>query len=221
LSQPAHRRIFLLVLMTVLILSACRKRLDPEAPYVLIPIGSQGRLLPEHSPVRIVKEGITLEVTALTAPQRSAWLRRRLEIDQDPLVRRGLSDRFLTFRLVLRATGKLPVHIESQSIRLWPGLKEGGISPLDYTRVYELLRPDKESAANAKEVENFMRGIYDGPIYIDPGQGREGLLLIKKPSAYAEHFLLKLSFVQVGSKTLQVSFPFSRQLLGRDDHVGK
>ncbi len=211
------RLFFLFSGLSAIALSACASAPVADRPFEVVAMAPDGSLLAQEATVRAERPGVLVELNPLSSSQRAEWIKRRLKLEEDPLIRRGLGDHFLTFRMVIRATGDLPVHLETQSIRLWPDDHSASRAPLDYTRSYDLLRPDRESSPDESEVKGFMRGLYDGPVYLDAGEGREGLLLFPNLSTASERMIMELPFIQVGSKTHKIQLPFSKHFLDPDD----
>ncbi|MDQ7006465.1 MAG: hypothetical protein Q9Q40_04475 [Acidobacteriota bacterium] len=203
------RRLLLPVLVCAL-LGNCAGSRPPAGPWVMAPLDAQGRPLAPSSVVRFDRPGLHVEVQALSASERAAWIRRRFPDTGDPLAGRRDRRRWLTLRLTIAATGDLPVHLETQSLRLWPDKGRVSTAPLDYTRAFEWLRPDRESGPAASEVRRFMQGLLDGPVDLAPGSRREGLLIFPEPSPEARRLLLELPFVQVGSTTHRIRIPFDK-----------
>ena len=195
---------------TLLAAWGCAAGPATKGPFRLVPLASDGRALSGGTPVRHVQPGLLVELRAIDSRQRGEWLQEHVPGAGDPLARLPGGDRFLTFVMRLGATSDLPVHIETQSLRLWPDKGRLSTAPLDYTRAFELLRPDRESGAEAAQVQAFMRGLLDGPIDVPPGGEREGLLIFPGPSPEATRLLFELPFVQVGSTTYRVRIPFDK-----------
>ena len=201
----------LLAITTALLaLTGCAAGSAIKGPFRLVPLASDGRTLAAGTSVRHVQPGLLVELRAIDSQQRGEWIREHVPGAGDPLAKLPGGDRFLTFVMRLGATGDLPVHLETQSLRLWPDKGRLSTAPLDYTRAFELLRPDRESGAAAAQVRAFMRGLLDGPIDVLPGKEREGLLIFPGPSPEATRLLFELPFVQVGSTTYRVRIPFDK-----------
>ncbi|RMF73141.1 MAG: hypothetical protein D6738_09600 [Acidobacteria bacterium] len=192
-------------------LAACATRPPDMRPYLLLPVTADGVPLAADTPVRIEHPGVRLEIEALTPRGRELWLRERAGIEQDPLAARADGERFLTVRLSVEATADVPVHFESQSIRLWQTDRTISTAALDYTRAYELLRRDIEGPGPAAEqMRRFMRGLLDGAVDVPAGGRREGLLVFPRlPVPKDGMILLEIPFLQSGSRTYKVRVPFT------------
>jgi hypothetical protein len=188
--------------------AACASTL-PEGPFRLWAVASDGEARPITDPLRWEADGFRIEVQPLTTEQRGRWLAQHAQVDRDPLSGSDLTA-LVTFRVRIKATGDLPVHIETQHLRLLAEGKGGGTAPIDYTRAYELLGPDQRDQAYRRSVEQFMRGLLDGSIDVPPGRVREGLLVFPDPSAEARLLVLHFPFVQVGAETHRNSVPFEK-----------
>lgn len=190
--------------LLALLLAGCATTPEPPpGPYVLQPLGPEGTRLPLATEMRISHEGVLAQIRSFSPRDRELWLRRKTGVDLDPLAAAPRGSRFVTLRLRLAATGSVPVHLETQTIRIRYDEDEPGIPPLDYTRVYELLRPDIESGGpDEAEVRRFMRGVLDGSVSVAPGEKVEGLLVFPEPPPPDEGvLLLEVPFLQAGSKT--------------------
>ncbi len=184
----------------------------PSGPFELWAVGPEGRPVAIAEPVTVVRPGVRIDLRPLSDAERAEWLRRYADLDADPLA--GLAGAsLLTIRARFSATGELPVHVESQSLRLIPDGKGAGTAPLDYTRAFELLRPDQRELPDKEKIDRFMRGLLDGPVDVAPGRAREGLLVFPEPDPEARLLVLVLPFVQVGSETHRTSLPFRRVYL--------
>ncbi len=202
-------------------LASCATRPPDTRPYLLVPVTAEGTPLAAGTAVRVEHPGVEIEVEALTPRAREIWLREEAGLDQDPLASLARTGRFLTIRLRLTATGDQPVHLESQSIRLWQTDRTVNTPALDYTRAYELLRSDIESSGpGAGELERFMRGLLDGSIDVPPGGRREGLLVFPRPPVPEDGMMmLEIPFLQAGSRTFQVRIPFTITFPGTGEAV--
>lgn len=184
----------------------------PAPPFVLQPVDDAGTALPIETPLLVEHPGVKLTLQSLTARGRELWLRQNTGLDLDPLGQAPTGSRFLSVRVRIESTGDMPIHIESQAIRLWLSSGEASSPTLDYTRAYELLRPDIEGPGPAQDdIERFMRGLLDGAIDLLPGQTREGLLVFPEPEWPKQKnagFVLEIPFLQVGSKSYRVKMPF-------------
>jgi len=190
--------------VSLLGLAGCATGPPPWRPFHLAPPG-------DRVPVREVLPGVEIELEPLDAAARRAWLRDRLGISEDPLARLPHGERLVTFRALFRATGELPVHVETGAIHLWPDRGNWPVAPLDYTRAWEVLRPDRETGPARQTVDRFMRGLFDGPVDLRaPGEGREGLLVFPEPPREARVLVLEIPFVQVGARTHRVRVPFRK-----------
>ena len=203
-------RRLLMPIIAFALLGGCAGHKPPAGPWVLAPLGAQGQPLDPDSVVRVDRPGLHIEVRALSDAERAAWIAQRFAGGRDPLAGQGGARKWLTLHLVVAATGELPVHLETQSLRLWPDKGRINTAPLDYTRAFELLRPDRQSGPAAAEIRQFMKGLLDGPIDLPPGSRRDGLLIFPEPSAEASRLLLELPFVQVGATTHRIRIPFDK-----------
>ncbi len=159
--------------------------------------------------------GARLEIRPLDDAARTAYLVQRAGAASDPFA--TSSRRFLAFQLTVAAGATLPVHIETQSIKLLANRGQVVESPLDYTRAYELLRPERGGSPADGAVESLMRGIFDGPIDLPPGRSIEGLLMFAEPKEMWDIVLLDLPFVQVGPDTSRFQFMFQKKYLDGDE----
>ncbi len=200
-----------LVSITLLAAAGCGPKRDPLAPYDLIPVAGGAFRVAGTTRVLVDKPGVSLELESMDDAERAAWLRARLELEHDPLVRHGFAPRFVTFRMRVKATSELPVHIETQAARIWSDRGRLNDAPLDYTRAFELLRPDRGTAPEAAEIKTFMRGLYDGSIDLTEGETIEGLLVFPIPDPDSKEVMLELPFVQTGSETHRLQIPFVKR----------
>ncbi len=183
----------------------------PGGPFELWPVGPDGAAMRTNEEIRWEKPGVRIAVEPLTKSQREQWLRRHAGTDGDPIERPGGSP-LITFRMRLTATADQPVHLETQSLRLIPdeGGGGGGEAPFDYTRAFELLRPDRTEGPAREEIDLFMRGLLDGPVDVAPGTAREGLVVFPDPSEMSRLVVLIVPFVQVGGETHQFRLAFEK-----------
>lgn len=158
--------------------------------------------------------GATIEIRSLDDAARTEFLTRRAGAPSDPFA--GSPRRFLAFHLSVAAGATLPVHIETQSIKLLANRGQVIESPLDYTRAYELLRPERGASPTDGAVETLMRGVFDGPIYLAPGRSIEGLLIFAEPDDMWDIVLLDLPFVQIGPETSRFQLFFQKKYLDGD-----
>ena len=205
--RPSRSTIIVLAL-ALLGLAGCASGPPPWRPFHLAAPG-------DLAVVRQSLPGVEIELEPLDAPARRAWLRDRLGVSEDPLARLPHGERLVTFRALFRATGELPVHVETGAIHLWPDRGDWPVAPLDYTRAWELLRPDRETGPARETVDRFMRGLLDGPVDLRvPGETREGLLVFPEPPREARALVLEIPFVQVGARTHRVRIPFRKVFPG-------
>jgi hypothetical protein len=197
-----------LLLLAWSLASACASA-PPGGPFSLWAVASDGEARPIIDPLRWEADGFRIELQPLTTEQRGRWLAQHAQVDRDPLSGSDLAA-LVTFRVRISATGDLPVHIETQNLRLLAEGKGGGTAPIDFTRAYELLRPDQRDQSYRRSVEQFMRGLLDGSIDVQPGRAREGLLVFPDPSSEARLLVLHFPFVQVGAETHRNSVPFEK-----------
>ncbi|GEM_PF-3019601 len=203
-----HFRTFGLVLPALVggTLAGCASSPDLTRPYEIRPLTSDGAPA-SRKEIVIERTGVRIVLEALGDEERSRWLSEVAAIPTDPLLTRAGDKDFVTFRLRVEASGPDAVNLESQAIRIWsPDGKISG-APLDYTRAYEILRPDIESAPDAADLRKFMKGLIDGPVHVASGRFREGLLVFPEPPAEMIEMILELSFVHVGTSTHQIKIP--------------
>ncbi len=203
-----YRAAALLLALASLVFAGCASGPPPWRPFRLA--------APRDVPVvRETLPGVEIELEPLDATARRAWLRDRLGIADDPLARLPHGERLLTVRALFRSTGEMPVHVETGAIHLWPDRGNWPVAPLDYTRAWELLRPDRETGPARETVDRFMRGLLDGPVDLRAaGESREGLLVFPEPPREARVLVLEIPFVQVGARTHRVRVPFRKVFPG-------
>ena len=192
----------------VLLLASCASA-PPGGPFELWPVGPGGNAIPLDEAIRWEKPGVQIVVEPLTTRQREAWLRRHAGTEGDPLDRPA-GPTLITFRMRLTATADKPVHLETQSVRLIPDEGGAGKAPFDYTRAFELLRPDQTEGPAREEIDLFMRGLLDGPVIVTPGTAREGLVVFPDPSPESRLVVLVVPFVQVGGETHEMKLAFEK-----------
>ncbi len=201
--RPSRPVAVLLVLLPAL-LAGCATGPPPWRPFRLASPG-------DAKVTRKVLPGVEIELEPLDAAGRRAWLRDRLGTTEDPLARLPGGERLVTIRAAFRATGELPVHVETGAIHLWPDRGKWPVAPLDYTRAWDLLRPDRETGPARATVDAFMKGLLDGPVDLrGPGESREGLLVFPEPPREARTLVLEIPFLQVGARTHRVRVPFRK-----------
>jgi hypothetical protein len=157
-------------------------------------------------------EGIVLEIKPFTDAERTAFLTQRAGAAGDAFA--GGVKHFLTFHLTVAATGAVPAHVETQSIRLLPNGGSSMLPPLDYTRAFELLRPERGTLPSEGMVETLMRGVFDGPIDLAAGQSIEGLLIFVEPEGSWDILFLDVPFIQAGADTGRSRFYFQKKYEG-------
>lgn len=164
--------------------------------YHLVLADQAGKPLAVPGPLQAGPPGVSVELEPLTAEGRAAWLASRAGVTPDPFAAAAPRE-FLAVRVVLAATSGLPVHWESQGTRLWPKDGHPDVAPLDYTRAYEWLRPDRAGTG----LDRVMKGLFDGPVQLAPGERREALLVFPAPALRRREVLLEIPFLQVGETT--------------------
>ena len=195
-------------------LAACASGPPPWRPFRLAAPGGAAS-------VRQALPGVEIELTPLDAAGRRTWLREHLGVTRDPLAAIPHGERLVTIAARFRSTGALPVHVETGAIRLVPDRGHWPVAPLDYTRAWEALRPDRETGPRREAVDRFMRGLLDGPVDLRrPGETREGLLVFPEPDRESRALALEIPFVQVGSTTHRVRVPFLK-VFPAEDHGGR
>ena len=191
--------------------AGCASLKTPTGPWTLQATDPAGTPLPGG--VQSYRtDGVVLELKALTAAERTAFLTTRAGAGSDAFA--GGIKNFLAFHLAVAAPGNLPVHVETQSIRLLPNGGSSMLPPLDYTRAFELLRPERGTLPTGGMVETLMRGVFDGPIDLAAGQSIEGLLIFVEPEGAWEILFLDVPFIQSGADTARSRFYFQKKYEG-------
>jgi hypothetical protein len=211
-APPVTARLAALLLPAALLAAAgCASLAPPTGPWTLQATDPAGTPLPGG--VQTYRaEGIALEIRSLTDAERTAFLTQRAGAAGDVFA--GGIKNFLTFRLTVAATGNVPAHVETQSIRLLPNGGSSMLPPLDYTRAFELLRPERGTLPSEGMVETLMRGVFDGPIDLAAGQSLEGLLIFVEPEGTWDILFLDVPFIQAGAETGRSRFYFQKKYEG-------
>lgn len=212
-SDPSFLAGLPFILLLCAALAGCASQL-PTGPFRLVALDEVGAQAAVAYAVA-EEDGFRLRVRPLN--KELDWLERRVQ-GTSPVMMTQLgvsrerdadnaSPSLIGFDVTIEATGKLPVHLQSQGIRLWLAPDEPGPAPLDYTRAYELLRPDAEGGDDP-QVAQFMKGLLDGSVDVAPGKTHQGLLVFPNPLPVSELLLMDISFIQVGSETHRVQLRF-------------
>jgi hypothetical protein len=187
--------------------AGCASLKTPTGPWALQATDPAGQALPGGAQVYRA-EGVLLQIKPLTEAERTTFLTTRAGAAGDPYA--GGARSFLTFHVAAAAPGAVPVHVETQSIRLIPNGGSSMLPPLDYTRAFELLRPDRGTLPSEGTVETLMRGVFDGPIDLAAGQSIEGLLIFVEPETSWDIVVLDVPFIQAGADTGRGRFYFRK-----------
>jgi len=210
-AVPATRAAAVLLAAALLAAAGCASLQTPTGPWTLQATDPAGTPLPGG--VQIYRaEGIALEIKPLTDAERTAFLTQRAGAAGDAFT--GGVKRFVTFHLAVAAPGVVPAHVETQSIRLLPNGGSAMLPPLDYTRAFELLRPERGTLPAEGMVETLMRGVFDGPIDLAAGQSIEGLLIFVEPEGSWDILFLDVPFIQAGADTGRSRFYFQKKYEG-------
>lgn len=209
-TAPAHWTALLLP-VALLAAAGCATLEPPTGPWTLQATDPAGQ--PLAGGVQTYRaDGIVLEIRPLTDAERTAFLTQRAGAAGDAFA--GGVKSFLTFRMTVAATGNVPAHVETQSIRLLPNGGSSMLPPLDYTRAFELLRPERGTLPSEGMVETLMRGVFDGPIDLAAGQSIEGLLIFVEPEGGWDILFLDVPFIQAGADTGRSRFYFQKKYEG-------
>jgi len=196
------------VLASGLLLAGCASG-PPPGPFELWPLGPDGEPRPAEAPISWQQQGVRLELQPIAAAERGAWLDENADYE-GTVVHFPAGSSLVGFSVTLAATGDLPVRLETRSLRLLADGKGGGTAPLDYTRAYELFRPDRQGPEAAMQLERFMKGIFDGAVDVPAGSTRRGMLVFPDPSAEADELVLVVPFLQVGAETHRTRLGFAK-----------
>jgi len=191
--------------------AGCASLKTPTGPWTLQATDPAGTPLP-GGVQSYGAEGVALEIKPVTDAERATFLTTRAGAGSDAFA--GGIKKFLAFHLAVAAPGAVPVHIETQSIRLLPNGGSAMLPPLDYTRAFELLRPERGTLPAEGMVETLMRGVFDGPIDLAAGHSVEGLLIFVEPEGSWEILFLDVPFIQSGANTGRSRFFFQKKYEG-------
>ena len=188
--------------------AGCASLETPSGPWTLQATDPAGHPLPGGAQT-YRSEGVLLQIKPLTEAERTAFLTTRAGAAGDAFA--GGVRKFLAFHVAVSAPGAVPVHVETQSIRLLPNGGSSMLPPLDYTRAFELLRPERGTLPTGGMVETLMRGVFDGPIDLAAGQSIEGLLIFVEPESWWDILFLDVPFIQAGADTGRSRFFFQKK----------
>ena len=194
--------------------AACASGPTIWPPYDLVPAGPQAA-----ATAVIERDGLRVEVEPLATQARGEWLARRAGAAGDPLSKKGLGERLLTFRMRVDARGEGPVHFQPQNADLYRGAGKPPVMPLDYTRVFELLgaRRGEPTSAPSEEMQRFMRGLWDSAATIPAGQSMEGLLIFPAPREFEPPLVLRLMLVRESTQVERMRIPLVPELRSPED----
>ena len=210
-AVPAARAAAVLLAAALLAAAGCASLQTPTGPWTLQATDPAGTPLPGG--VQSYRaEGVALDIRPLTDAERTAFLTTRAGAAGDAFA--GGVRKFLAFHVAVSAPGAVPVHVETQSIRLLPNGGSSMLPPLDYTRAFELLRPERGTLPTGGMVETLMRGVFDGPIDLAAGQSIEGLLIFVEPESWWDILFLDVPFIQAGADTGRSRFFFQKKYEG-------
>ncbi len=159
---------------------------------------------------RLTLKGVTVQVEYLDAPGRAAFIRTIDPKAGDPLaVPSGRGEAFTSFRGEFDNASESDVTFQPGNVVLITDRNEQQF-PIDLTDLYRAAEAG-ETSDPQRLIDRAARFIFDSSTTVPKGKHLARLLLFGPLPAKWREFRLHFSYLQIGTETHTLSFPFHRQ----------
>lgn len=161
---------------------------------------------------RLILKGLTVQVEYLDAPGRAAFIRSIDPSAGDPLaVAAGQAETFTSFRVEFDNDSDADVTFQPGNVVLITDRNEQQF-PVDLTDLYRAAEA-REAPDPQRLIDRAARFIFDLSTTVPKGKRLARLLLFGPLPQKWREFRLHFSYLQIGTETHTLSFPFHKQSL--------